>query len=163
MTRESTYGLTSQRLADLLRIGTAGTGAGSQAAAEAQNGPGEMLPTLKMMPGCFRVLRGDCEDRQWLYVYASETTIGRGGDKAKLDRIRFAPSQVGISRRQAKLRYQRSTARFRLVNLADPRTKNSTFINGREMAIDQVVELNDRDRIRMGEVELEFRELPLVK
>ena len=118
--------------------------------------PTDTDATLKLMPGYFDVLTGTAEGQR-LYIYAEETTMGRGSNGAC--HIGFDPDERSVSRNQAKLRCDTRAGQFHLVNLADPLTKNATIINATEMTMDEDASLEDGDKVRVGAIELAFHKM----
>jgi hypothetical protein len=117
----------------------------------------ELSPaTMKFMPGSFEIISGEEEGNKiriqgYPTANGAETTIGR--EVVKGDR-RFAHLQLKeatVSRRQAQLVSQ--GGQYRLVNLG---ATNPSQVNGRELAVNESVELNAGDTVRFGEVELRF-------
>jgi hypothetical protein len=117
----------------------------------------ELSPaTMKFMPGSFEILSGEEEGQKIrLQGYptrdGAETTIGR--EEVSGDR-RFAHVQLKqptVSRQQAKLVVRGGT--YHLVNLGET---NPSQVNGRELGVEESVELEPGDTVRFGEVELRF-------
>lgn len=117
----------------------------------------ELSPaTMKFMPGAFEILSGE-EKGQKIRIQGyptadgAETTIGReeiAGDR------RFAHVQLKqptVSRQQAKL--VAKGGKYHLINMG---STNPSQVNGRELAVDESVELEPGDTVRFGEVELRF-------
>ena len=115
--------------------------------------------TLKILPGYLDVRTGTAAGQR-IHIYATEVLLGRGrGEGLGHHHIGFDPDDRSVSRRQAKLLYDRRSRVFRLVNLADPASKNATAVRGKEMASGETTDLRDGDKIRVGKIELEFHEI----
>lgn len=83
-----------------------------------------------------------------------EIEIGRDSpDKSGGIRTK-APSNT-LSRSQARLLYSSQKRGFKLMNLAGE-SSNPTIVNGRQMAANEVIELNDGDNLVMGNSEMKF-------
>lgn len=114
--------------------------------------------TLKILPGRLRVLAGLDEIENILLYRANgqgeetEITIGRANGKP-YQHIQLKPRTV--SSKQAKLVYTNNG--FTLINYASEES-NPTQVNGKPMSVNESVQLDDGDRIRMGEVEFMFSE-----
>lgn len=112
--------------------------------------------TLKVLPGRFRLLGGvNGRASEEIRVYQepgqleAEVTFGRGTGK-KYQHIQL-DSQT-VSQKQAKVLF--SNGQYQLINYS---TSNPTTVNGTTLGVNQSAELNDGDRIVMGEVEMEYR------
>jgi hypothetical protein len=113
--------------------------------------------TVKLQPGWFEVAAGDDVVKQ-IRLYnlggdgGAETTFGRASGRPYVHIQLKAPT---VSSRQAKVFYDAGKAR--IINLASE-ASNPTRINGRELAVNESVALQENDRVEMGEVSLVFHE-----
>lgn len=109
--------------------------------------------TLKMLPGRLTVLAGDDKIKEIRFFKTkaeeeSEITFGRASGKP-YTHIQLKPQSV--SAKQAKIIY--AGRKFTLINYSKT---NPTHVNDVELEENGMMELNDGDKIQMGEVILEF-------
>lgn len=109
--------------------------------------------TLKMLPGRLIILEGDEKIKEIRFFKTkaeeeSEITFGRAAGKP-YTHIQLKP--MSVSAKQAKLIY--AGKKFTLINYA---STNPTLVNDIELEENGMVEINEGDKIRMGEVLFEF-------
>ncbi len=111
--------------------------------------------TLKLLPGRLEVLSGDDTVKEIRFykpkgVARPEVTFGRAQGPA-YSHVQL--KAMTVSSRQAKMVFDGATV-F-LINYASSES-NPTLINGREMAVEESVPVNNGDTIAMGEVKFKF-------
>jgi hypothetical protein len=112
--------------------------------------------TVKLMPGWFEVVSGDDVVKQIRFYNTggdngTETTFGRATGRPYAHIQLKAPT---VSSRQAKLAFENGVPK--LTNFASSGS-NPTKINGRELTVNETVDLKENDLVEMGEVGLRFR------
>jgi len=112
--------------------------------------------TLKVLPGRFEIIAGDTKIKELRFFRLPEEsdgefTFGRSvGTPYKHIQI----DNPTISREQAKLLY--NNGKYTIVNRADPNKSNSTIINEKPMAMNELYELAEGDKVTMGVVTMVF-------
>lgn len=111
--------------------------------------------TVKLMPGWFEVVSGDDVVKQVRFYNTggdnpTETTFGRATGRPYAHIQLKAPT---VSSRQAKLAFENGMPK--LTNFASSGS-NPTKINGRELTVNETVDLKENDLVEMGEVGLRY-------
>ena len=115
--------------------------------------------TVKLLPGWFEVTAGDDVVKQIRFYKlsgdrGSETTFGRATGRPYAHIQLKAPT---VSSRQAKISFDNGAAK--LTNFASAES-NPTKVNGRELDVNESVDLSESDHVEMGEVSLLFHSAP---
>ncbi|TKJ36910.1 hypothetical protein CEE37_14440 [candidate division LCP-89 bacterium B3_LCP] len=117
--------------------------------------------TVKLMPGRFEV-EGGQEIKEipifrprGIQDHKLEYTFGRLKGSV-MSHIQLEDQTV--SKRQARMKYNKG--KYTLINIPDPNDpdRNATIFNDVEMKVNEERELNEGDRIKMGNVSLIYRE-----
>lgn len=116
--------------------------------------------TVKLLPGWFEVTAGDDVVKQIRFYKlggdrGAETTFGRAAGRPYAHIQLKAPT---VSSRQARVSFDNGAAQ--LTNFASS-DSNPTRVNGRELAVNESVDLSESDRVEMGEVSLLFHSAPM--
>ncbi len=118
--------------------------------------------TTKILPGKLIMLNDQNGAEETAVIYLTDPS-GRGAVEIGRESpdvtsgVRIKDKANTLSRRQARLVYSARSGEFRLVNLAGE-DSNPTVINGRRMANQETVPLENDDILQMGAVRLRFCE-----
>ena len=114
--------------------------------------------TTKTLPGKLAVLEDGAESDVFVLFDQTgkgEVDIGRDSPDVSSG-IRIKDDSNTLSRRQARLTYDRENNQFRLKNLAGGES-NPTIVDGKEMAENTEITISEGQVLTMGSVKLKFR------
>jgi hypothetical protein len=111
--------------------------------------------TIKLMPGWFEVVSGDEVVKQIRFYKPkgdaqAETTFGRAAGRPY---VHVQLKSMTVSARQAKIAFDGGQPN--LTNLA-AFDSNPTKVNGKELGLNEIIPLQDKDKVEMGEVVFEY-------